>query len=71
MLSLSTLLKLGQKYTNIPRGKGYGMTDAKQRDKLVVVVVVCFYLTTRKTPNKNKEQKQWPKNRLQRQNDIR
>ena len=30
-----------------------------------------FYLTTRKTPNKNKKQKQWPKNRLQRQNDIR
>ena len=30
-----------------------------------------FYSTTRKTPNKNKEQKQWPKNRLQRQNDIR
>ena len=30
-----------------------------------------FYLTTRKTPNKNKEQKQWPKNRLQRQNDKR
>ena len=30
-----------------------------------------FYLTTRKTPNKNKEQKQWPKNRLQRQNDMR
>ena len=28
-----------------------------------------FYLTTRKTPNKNKEQKQWPKNRLQRQNE--
>ena len=30
-----------------------------------------FYLTTRKTPNKNMEQKQWPKNRLQRQNDVR
>ena len=30
-----------------------------------------FYLMTRKTPNKNKKQKQWPKNRLQRQNDMR